>query len=230
MSEHLEAEFRKKLVICHKLIHHFGWDDLISMHLSCKLPNEEKILITPDGVMFNQITEEKLILVDLEGTSVVDNGYKPMAQGTNIHCTLHRKNPNIGAIMHTHSIDAVAVSSLKDGLLFTNQSSLRFYNRIAYHQFSGLALDNEGEEISKSLKNNHAMILRNHGILTVGKTIEEAFYRLYYLEKSCTTQIKTLSMGLEINPIAKALCEFTANQLEKVVSPDIAFNELVKLI
>lgn len=227
----LENVLRKKLVICHKLIYLYGWDDLISTHLSVRIPETDKLLLTPDGVHFANIDESMLVLYDTSGTQIIDNGYSAMRQGLNIHCGVYKNNDSINSIMHTHSVNGISVSSLEDGLMFINQNVLRFYGKVAYHNFNGLALDNEGEEISKSLgTDKEVMILKNHGLLSIGNNIEEAFYRIFYLEQACEIQIKTLSMGKPIISIDKTLCEKTSQQFGKVINYKKAFDELSKLV
>ena len=151
-----------------------------------------------------------------------------MPQAINIHGEIYRSSNSIMSAMHTHSIDGVAVASLEKGLLFLNQRALRFYDDVAYCDFSGLALEDEGKHIVSALGNKTVMVLRNHGLLITGQTIEDALYLLYYLEKTCETQIKILSTNSPTAAISKKLCEKTKAQFESIRTAELEFNALAR--
>ncbi|WP_162902184.1 class II aldolase/adducin family protein [Facilibium subflavum] len=226
----IEKELRVKLAAAHHIVHYHGWDDLLATHLSVRIPDTEMLLITPLNVPFEEVCASNLIKTDLNGNIIGDNGYTVMLQATNIHAAIYRKSNTIQSAMHTHSTYGVAVSALSCGLLFFNQQSLRFYDDVAYHDFNGLALENEGDEIVESLKHKKVMVLRNHGLLTTGKSLEEALYLLYYLEKVCELQIKTLSTGQKLIEIPDKLCAKTKAQFDKILSPYKEFETLVRRI
>ena len=226
----IEKTLREKLAAVHHIVYYHAWDDLLATHLSARIPGTNHLLITPMNIPFEEVCASKLIKCDLDGNLVGDNGEKLLPQAINIHGEIYKKSDTIMSAMHTHSIYGIAVSSLEGGLLFNNQQALRFYGNVAYHDYDGLALENEGEEIVKSLKNNKVMILRNHGLLTIGKSIEEALYLLYYLEVVCELQIKTLSTGEKLVPISKASCQKSAEQFNSILTPEIEFETLTRRV
>lgn len=226
----IEQTLREKLATAHHIVHHHGWDDLLATHLSVRIPDTNHILITPMNVPFEEVCASNLVKCDLNGKVISDNGQKLMPQAINIHGEIYKHNPAILSAMHTHSVYGVAVSSLERGLVFSNQQSLRFYNDVAYHAFDGLALHNEGEEIVKSLGEKKVMILRNHGLLTTGKSIETALYLLYYLEVTCKIQIKTLSANCQLVLPSKEICEKTKTQFDLILSPEFEFEALSRRV
>ncbi|QIW09984.1 class II aldolase/adducin family protein [Francisella sp. LA112445] len=218
-----EKVFRKKLAICHHVIHHYGWDDLLATHISARLPNGN-IIITPHNVSFDKVTEKNIVTVTPDGEILSDNGHKVMPQAANIHLETYKARGDINAIIHTHSKYAVILSSLECGMQFTNQQSLRFYDDISYHHYDGLALDNEGKAIANSLgEKNSMMILDNHGIITTAESIEKAIYKHYYFEQSIEIEVKTLSSGQKIKPIPKDVCKKTSEQFAKINTCHIEF-------
>ncbi|WP_150466235.1 class II aldolase/adducin family protein [Francisella sp. SYW-9] len=218
-----EKVFRKKLAICHHIIHHYGWDDLLATHISARLPNGN-IIITPHNISFDKVTKKNLVTVTPNGEIISDNDHKVMPQAANIHLETYKARQDINAIIHTHSKYAVILSSLECGMQFTNQQSLRFYDDISYHHYDGLALDNEGKAIANSLgQKNNMMILDNHGIITTAESIEKAIYKHYYFEQSIEIEVKTLSSGQKIKPIPKGVCKKTSQQFAKINTCHIEF-------
>lgn len=218
-----EKVFRKKLAICHHVIHHYGWDDLLATHISARLPNGN-IIITPHNVSFDKVTKKNIVTVTPDDEIISDNGNKVMPQAANIHLETYKARQDINVIIHTHSKYAVILSSLECGMQFTNQQSLRFYDDISYHHYDGLALDNEGKAIANSLgKKNSMMILDNHGIITTAESIEKAIYKHYYFEQSIELEVKTLSSDQKIKPIPQEVCQKTSEQFAKINSCHIEF-------
>lgn len=226
----IEKQLRIKLAASHHVVYYNGWSDLLATHLSVKIPDTNHVLITPHNVPFEQVSASKLVKVDLDDNVIGDNGFEVMPQAVNIHTSVYRKKQSIFSVMHTHSLYGTAVSSLDCGLLFCNQHALRFYNDVAYHEFDGLALENEGELIAASLGDKQVMILSNHGLITTGDSIEQTLYRLYYLEKVCEMQIVTLSAGQTLKAIPKVVCEKTKAQFDSILTPDNEFDVLVDRI
>ncbi len=225
-----ERELRIKLAASHHIIHYCGWDDLLATHLSARIPGTDHLLITPMNIPFEEVSASKLIKCDFDGNIVTNNKQALMPQAKNIHGELYKASPKIMSAMHTHSIYGVAVASLQEGLLFLNQRSLRFYEDVAYCDFAGLALEDEGKRIVESMNNKKVMILRNHGLLTTGSSIEEALYLLYYLEKTCETQIKILSTNSPTIKIPTELCKKTKLQFESIRTVEIEFQTLTRRI
>lgn len=221
MSE--QKQFKKKLAICHHIIHHYGWDDLLATHISARLP-DGNIIITPHNVTFDNVNAKNIVTVTQDGKIISDNGYKVMPQAANIHLETYKARKDINAIIHTHSKYAVIMSSLECGMQFTNQQSLRFYDDISYHHYDGLALDNEGNAIANSLgEKNSMMILDNHGIITTAESIEKALYKHYYFEQAIELEVKTLSTGQKIKPILEEVCKKTSAQFAKINTCHLEF-------
>ncbi len=225
-----EKQLRIKLAAAHHVVHYNGWDDLLAAHLSARIPNTEQLLLTPMNVPFEKVSASALIKCDFSGKVVDDNGQKLMPQAINIHGALYPQNNALMSAMHTHSLCGESVSALECGLLFMTQQSLRFYNDVAYHHYDGLALENEGEQIVKSLQDKRVMILHNHGLLTTGRSIEEALYLLYYLELACKTQINIMSTQAPRVNIPDAVCQKTKAQFDSILRPDMEFAALVERI
>jgi ribulose-5-phosphate 4-epimerase/fuculose-1-phosphate aldolase len=202
-----EWQIRIDLAAAYRLVAHFGWDDLIFTHLSARLPGaDHRFLINPYGMMFHEITASSLVKVDQAGNIVADNGYRINPAGFTIHSAIHMAKEEAGSVMHLHNHAGTAVSAQKDGLLPITQTAMLVYPRIAYHDYEGVALDlDERERIVKDLGDKDVMILRNHGTLTLGTTVAEAFTLMYFLENACEKQIKAQAGGALHFPSAQAL-------------------------
>lgn len=215
------AAERLHLAAAYRLIAHFGLDDSIFTHISARAPKEEAehgFLINPFGLRFDEVTASNLVTVDLDGNIIRDDYGKGInAAGFTIHSAVHAARPEVGCVLHTHTVAGVAVSSMKEGILPLNQWSLQFYNRMATHDYEGIALNlEERERLVADLGNAKAMILRNHGLLTCGGTVGEAFALMYNLERTCKAQLALLSSGAELNRVPDDLAEFTAQQYESM--------------
>ena len=215
------AAERLHLAAAYRLIAHFGLDDSIFTHISARAPKEEAehgFLINPFGLRFDEVTASNLVTVDLDGNIIRDDYGKGInAAGFTIHSAVHAARPEVGCVLHTHTVAGVAVSSMKEGILPLNQWSLQFYNRMATHDYEGIALNlEERERLVADLGNAKAMILRNHGLLTCGGTVGEAFALMYNLERTCKAQLALLSSGAELNRVSDDLAEFTAQQYESM--------------
>ena len=206
---------RVNLAACYHLADYFQMSDIIWNHITSKTSNEkETFLINPFGLRYDEITASNLVEVTPEGkvinsdSSINDTGYI-------IHGAIHRARKDISCVMHTHSRAGLAVSCFVDGLKPTIQDAAIFYNRVSYHDWEGMSTESEEcERLSKSLGKNKVMILRNHGLLTCGNTIAEAFMLMYYLDRACKNQIDTLSTGMKINIPSDNIMEFAAGQYD----------------
>ncbi len=221
---------REKLAAAHHIIQYYGWDDLLATHLSARIPGTDQLLITPLNVLFEKVTPENLIHCDLSGNLMELNDHDMMPQAINIHAGVYRNNKQVMSVFHTHSDAGVAVASLDSGLLFVNQRSLRFYGDVAYHDYDGLALDDEGEQIARSLQDKRVMLLRNHGLLSTGATIEEACYLQYYLEKTCRLQLEIMAAGSAVIPIDEEVCLKTKAQFDTIHTYEKEFQALVSRV
>jgi ribulose-5-phosphate 4-epimerase/fuculose-1-phosphate aldolase len=195
-----EWQLRVDLAACYRIIAMHGWDDLVFTHISARVPGpEEHFLINPYGMLFEEITASSLVKVNLAGDKVVDSPHPVNPAGFMIHSAVHEARHDVGCVLHTHTRAGVAVSAQKDGLLPLSQISLIPYATLGYHDYEGIAL-NEAEKprLVADLGANKALILRNHGLLTVGPTIADAFLMMYALETACQTQIMAQSSGGEL--------------------------------
>jgi ribulose-5-phosphate 4-epimerase/fuculose-1-phosphate aldolase len=212
-----ERKIRIDLAACYRLVAHYNMDDMFATHISARVPGaEEHFLLNPYGVLFEQITASDLVKVDLEGNIVQDTEYSINPAGFVIHSAVHTARPDAKCVLHTHTVAGMAVASIEEGLLPLTQKSMRFYNRVGYHDYEGVADDlDERSRIVASLGKHNALILRNHGLLTCGPTVARAFFLMKNLEKSCQTQIAAMSTGGKLIKLSPNLMEHAAGQFER---------------
>lgn len=190
---------RVQLAAVYRLVAHFGWDDLISTHISAKVPGTEHFLLNRRGQLFSEITASSLVEVALDGTVLAPRDAEINAAGFTIHSAIHGAQPDVGCVIHLHARHGTAVSMLRCGLLPTSQKALVFDGRLGYHDYEGIALDlDERARLVADLGDHRAMILRNHGTLAIGRTVAEAFAVIYTLETACELQILAQSTGQEL--------------------------------
>lgn len=208
-----EWRLRQELAACYRLIAHFRMTDLIFTHISVRLPGpEHHFLINPYGLFFDEITASSLVKIDLDGNAVEPSPYKVNPAGFVIHSAIHGARDDAQCVLHTHTKAGCAVAAQACGLLPLNQISLEFYNNVAYHDYEGIALDlDEQKRLVADLGSKPTLILRNHGLLTVGRTVQQAFLRMYYLEKACEIQLAAQAGGQLVMP-SKEVCEHTERQ------------------
>lgn len=210
----VELQIRRDLAAAYRLVAHFGWDDLIATHISARLPVPgEVFLINPFGMLFEEVTASSLVKINAEGEMLEPSNYTANQAGFVIHSAVHQVRPDAGCVMHLHTRDGVAVSALEQGLLPLNQTALTVYGDIATHEYEGVALElDERARLQEDLGDSHLMLLRNHGTLALGRTVAEAFARMYFLEWACTVQVRTLGMGGEIHLPPEAAIAKVAEQ------------------
>jgi ribulose-5-phosphate 4-epimerase/fuculose-1-phosphate aldolase len=198
-SEMTDAEWQARidLAAAYRLVAHFGWDDLIFTHISARVPGpEHHFLINPYGMLFEEITASSLVKIDLEGNKVSDSPWFVNPAGFTIHSAVHEAREDANCVMHLHTADGTAVSTMADGLLPLNQTAQLVLADLAYHDYEGVAFDHdERPRLQRDLGTAGTMLLRNHGTLTVGASVADAFTRMYFLERACTMQVRTLSQG-----------------------------------
>ena len=206
---------RVNLAACYHLADHFQMTDIIWNHITSKTSkNKETFLINKFGLRYNEITASNLIEIDLEGNVISGDG-EINYTGYVIHGAVHKAKENIHCVMHTHTRAGLAISCLKEGLKPIFQDAAIFHNRVSYHDWQGMSTEvEECKDIAKNLGNNKVMILRNHGLLTCGETIGEAFILMYYLDKACKNQLDTMSTGLETIVPSDNIMEYAAGQYE----------------
>jgi ribulose-5-phosphate 4-epimerase/fuculose-1-phosphate aldolase len=206
---------RIDLAAAYRLIHRFGLDDSIFTHISVRLPGRhDRFLINPYGMRFEEVTASNLVTADLDGTVIDD----PLGAGINpagftIHSAVHAARHDALCVLHTHTVAGVAVSCQKDGLLPLNQWSMQFTGRLAYHDYEGIALDlDERTRLVNDLGDRPVMVLRNHGLLTCGRSVGEAFKLMHNMERSCRAQLALQSSGATIVWPSDAVAHKTAGQ------------------
>ncbi|MGW2516148.1 class II aldolase/adducin family protein [Streptomyces sp. NPDC001617] len=242
-TEEMTAELRLRgeLAAVYRLVAHFRMTDLIFTHISVRLPGpEHHFLINPYGLLFEEITASNLVRVDLSGRPVEETPHPVNPAGFVIHGAIHAARPDAHCVLHTHTRAGCAVAAQAEGLLPLNQISMEFYGRLGYHDYEGVALNlAEQERLVADLAGHPAMILRNHGLLTVGESPARAFLRMYYLDKACEIQTTAAAGGAKLVVPAADVCELTARQLtgqddssdlQDTEAYDLAWGALLRLV
>jgi len=212
-----EWDTRVDLAACYRLVALYGWTHLVQNHVSARVPGKaEHFLINPYGMLFREITASSLVKIDLDGKIVDESPYNVNEAGFVIHSAVHAARPDLHCVLHTHTEAGMAISALECGLLPLNQGAFRFHNRVAYHDYEGIALDlDERARIAEDLGGHKVMILRNHGLLTAGRTIAEAFVLMYHLEKTCRAQLLAMATGAKLLMPPPDVCEHAGAQFER---------------
>ena len=215
-----EQQLREELAACYRLVAHFRMTDLIFTHISVRLPGpEHHFLINPYGLMFDEITASSLVKIGLDGRAVEDSPHLVNPAGFVIHSALHAARDDAQCVLHTHTRAGCAVAALACGLLPVNQISMEFYGRVAYHDYEGIALDlAEQKRLVADMGDKSVLMLRNHGLLTVGASVAQAFLRMYYLEKACDIQLAGQACGDLVLP-APEVCAHTERQFNQPDRP-----------
>lgn len=209
-----EHNLRIQLAYLYRIFNHYQWSDLIVTHLSVRVPNEKALLINPFGLSFDEITPDSLVKIDFDG-QILDSplGFVNNKNGGTVHRAIYRNRPDIHCILHTHSHHGVAVSSLEEGLMLLDQIGMMFHGKVGYHEFETLFINDEKQEkLLEDLGNHSVMILHNHGLLSVGSNIPEAFWFHYYLEHACKVQVMTMSTGGQIRLVSEQTVRETADR------------------
>jgi ribulose-5-phosphate 4-epimerase/fuculose-1-phosphate aldolase len=212
-----EQQVREDLAAAYRLVAHYGMDDSIYTHISARVPGtDDQFLINPFGMLFRDITASSLVKIDLEGRILDDTPHDVNPAGFTIHSAVHSARHDAACVLHTHTLAGVAVSSLACGLQPCNQWALEFHNRVVYHDFEGIALDDDERErlVADLGPTARVMILRNHGLLTLGRNIAEAFILMLNLDRACRVQLAIQASGEPVHPVSPEVCEKTARQYE----------------
>jgi ribulose-5-phosphate 4-epimerase/fuculose-1-phosphate aldolase len=202
-----ERVLRVQLAAAYRIADHLGWSELIYTHISARVPGpEHHFLINPYGLRFDEVTASSLVKITADGEPVGPQQYCAQKAGFIIHSAVHMAREDAQCVFHTHTLAGMAVSAQEEGLLPIHMYSHNFWQRLSYHDFEGPSMRlGERERLVASLGSNHALILRNHGLLTVGRTIPEAFMRHWRLARACEVQIAAQSARLRV-PSAQ-VCE-----------------------
>ncbi len=230
-EELTEEELRIQLAAAYRIVERLGWSYLIFGHLTVRVPGPEKhFLINPFGLMYDEVTASNLVKINLQGDIVESSKYDVNPAGFIIHSAIHSARKDAHCVMHTHTKAGMAMASLKKGLLNIDFSGSSFYNRISDHGFEGVTLrEEECETLAKDLGKNHAMILKNHGLLTTGKTIADALITLYKLEDACQVQLLARGTAEELEEIPINVVESHISELKNVGNTTaLAFQALVR--
>ncbi len=213
-----ERQQRVDLAACYRLVALYGWDDLVFTHISGRVPGpEHHFLINPYGMLFSEITASSLVKVDLQGRKVDDSPYDVNPAGFTIHSAVHAAREDAMCVLHTHSVNGVSVSAQEGGVLPLSQHSIVVLASLAYHDYEGVALvDDEKPRLVHDLGDKRYMMLRNHGLLTVGRTVAEAFVAMYMFETTCMIQVRAQSGGGPLRRIGAPILEGAQTQWDAV--------------
>lgn len=213
-----EWQARVDLAAAYRLVALYGWDDLIFTHISARVPgSDHHFLLNPYGMMFDEVTASSLVKIDLDGQKVMESNYFINPAGFTIHSAVHAARADALCVMHLHTDYGIAVSAQQDGLLPISQQAMFPLASLAYHEYEGLALnEDEKPRLVSDLGNKSYLILRNHGLLTLGQTVAEAFLSMYILESACRIQILAQSGGGKLHRVADPIIDRTAKQLSAV--------------
>lgn len=232
----LEWAARQELAACYRVFALMGWAELIYNHITLKIPDEDgAFLINPFGLHFSEVTASNLVKIDIEGNKLDDSPYPVNLAGFTQHSVFHRYLPDAHCIAHTHTTAGMAVSSLEGGLQPVNFYAASFIGQIAYHDFEGVTVrPEEGERLIANLGDKRMMLLRNHGILAMGRSVAETFTNHWRLQRACEIQMATLSMGAAIqvpdDVIAVHQRDLHLAQVPNVPPGQAAFDAMVRLV
>jgi ribulose-5-phosphate 4-epimerase/fuculose-1-phosphate aldolase len=228
-----EWKLRVDLAAAYRLVALYGWDDLIFTHISARVPEgDHHFLINPYGMTFDEVTASSLVKIDLEGRKVMDSPYEINPAGFTIHSAIHAAREDAQCVMHTHSLNGVAVSATKGGVLPVSQQSIFVLSSLGYHDYEGVALlEGEKPRLVRDLGDKSFFMLRNHGILTVGASIPDAFLFMYLFESACTIQVRAQSASNElisIDPKIVAGAQMAAKQVTRNAGGALAWPGLLR--
>ena len=224
-----EAELRRQLTAAYRLSARFGWTDMVFNHISARLPENEPgggdhaYLVNPEGLLSSEMTPAALLKVDCDGAILDRPEASFIPAGFVIHSAIHRARPDAACIAHNHAMAGMAVSCDPRGLLPLTQRSMEFHGQVAYHDFGGIELESDGgDRIVRDLGDRRAMIMRNHGLLTCGRSVAECWYEMYYLHRCCEIQMRTLAACPEPSIPPAEVCDHTAAQYPQFHDNDVA--------
>jgi ribulose-5-phosphate 4-epimerase/fuculose-1-phosphate aldolase len=213
-----EWQTRVDLAACYRLVADFGWSDLIFTHITARVPGtEDQFLINPYGMMFDEITASSLVKIDLQGNKIEESPFPVNPAGFTIHSAIHAVRHDAQCVLHTHSINGVAVSAQRNGVLPLSQQSIFVLSSLGYHDYEGVALnEDEKPRLVADLGDKTYLMLRNHGLLTLGKTIADAFLNMYVFEAACMIQVRAQAGGGDLIPIPARVISGAQQQAKTV--------------
>ena len=210
-----EWETRVDLAAAFRIAYHFGWNETARNHITARVPDApDRFLMNPQGLGWHEVTASSLVRADFAGNILNETDFTLAPAGLNFHSAILAARAHINCVLHIHPTAGVVVSATKDGLMHIDQGSCRLYRQVAYHEFEGLAQDkDEAPRIIEDLGDKPVMIMWNHGLLSVGRTIGEAFSYMHTLVQACETQVRLMATGAEIRRIPEEVCEHTYRQM-----------------
>ncbi len=225
-----EKDLRIQLAGAYRLVEELGWSFLIFGHLTVRVPGPEKhFLINPYGLMYDEVTASNLVKIDLEGNIVEESDWEVNPAGFVIHSAVHSSKKDAHCVMHTHTNAGMAMASLKNGLINIDFSGSAYHKKVAYHDFEGVTIrQDECERLASNLGNKSIMILRNHGLLTTGSTVAEAFMKLYMLESACKVQLLARACNEDLEFVNNDILERHSRDLKDSASYNLAFKALIR--
>ena len=216
-----EWQQRVDLAACYRMVAYMGWDDLVFTHLTAKVPGpDHHFLINPYGLMFDEVTASNLVKVDLDGNKVIDSPHPINPAGFLIHSTVHQAREDAKCVLHTHTADGIAVSIQEEGLMPLSQQALVVLSVLCYHDYEGIALiEAERERLVADLgADNRCMILRNHGLLTLGESVADAFLLLYTLQSASEIHVRARAGSSTLIPLPEQLFEDVGARVDEVTA------------
>jgi ribulose-5-phosphate 4-epimerase/fuculose-1-phosphate aldolase len=230
-----EWQTRVDLAACYRLVAHFGWSDLVFTHITARVPGtQDQFLINPYGLLFDEISASSLVKIDQQGNKMQDSPFPVNPAGFVIHSAVHTARHDIECVLHTHSLNGVAVSAQKNGVLPLSQQSIFVLASLAYHAYEGVALnENEKPRLVSDFGDKTFLMLRNHGLLTVGKTIADTFLSMYLFEATCTIQVRAQAGGGELISIPQMIIDNAQEQAKvatKSLGGMLAWPALLRLL
>lgn len=212
-----EWQLRVDLAACYRLAHHYGWDDTIYTHISARLPNSDEYLVNAFGLAFDEITASNLVKVNLQGEVLDDSPFQINPAGFTIHSAIHEVRDDAHCVIHLHTNETIAVSTMEGGLRPICQHAMFPLSSIAYHNYEGLAVNaDEKTRLQSDLGTAHTLLLPNHGALTLGPTVGEAFMRWADLQRACEVQVMVLATNQPLIPIKQEILDTVKLQQNKV--------------
>ncbi len=215
-----EWQMRVDLAACYRLVAAFGWSDLVFTHITARVPGGgHEFLINPYGMMFDEITASSLVKIDMHGNKLDDSPFPVNPAGFTIHSAIHAAREDAICVLHTHSLNGAAVAAQEAGVLPISQPSIFVLNSLAYHDYEGLALnDEEKPRLVADFGDRTFLMLRNHGLLTVGPSVADAFLSMYLFEAACTIQVRAMAGGTGLRPIAQPIIDNAMTQAKQVTN------------
>jgi ribulose-5-phosphate 4-epimerase/fuculose-1-phosphate aldolase len=237
-----ERELRVQLAAAYRIIDLMGWSELIWTHTTVRVPGpDHQFLINPYGLRFDEVRASGLVKVDLDGNIIGEQTQEINPAGFVIHSAIHMARPDVQCVMHTHTVAGMAVAALECGLLPISMYALGYFERVAYHDFEGPSLDvGERARLAANLGDRHVLVLRNHGLLTCGETVAQAFVRMYRLQRACEVQLAAQATGSKLIVPPRNVCEVSAERSDDFLAtegskgysrnPNPEFDALLRLL